>query len=86
MKYIIESGIIRSNPSYLTILNNAAITNDNKTNFLLFTRKDAIADMPKNKYNGSVNPKIEFSINDGSNTKNVTTISEYDLEKNLLPK
>tara|TARA_Y100000741_G_scaffold177046_1_gene134428 strand:+ start:1267 stop:1500 length:234 start_codon:yes stop_codon:yes gene_type:complete len=77
---------MRSNPSYLTILNNAAITNDNKINFLLFTKKAAIADTPKNKYNGSVNPKIEFSISDGSNTKNVTTISECDFEKNLLPK
>ncbi len=49
LKYIIESGIMISNPSYLTILNSEAITNDNKMNFLLFSRKDATADIPKNR-------------------------------------
>ena len=86
LKYIIESGIIISNPSYLTKENSPAVAKDNKINFLFFVRKDAIIETPKNKYSGSVNPKMEFSINDGSNTKNVTTINEYGLEKNLLPR
>ena len=76
----------QNNESFPNPINALVDLNDNKINFLLFTKKAAIADTAKNKYNGSVNPKIEFSINDGSNTKNVTTISEYDFEKNLLPK
>tara|TARA_B100000686_G_C15872506_1_gene517092 strand:+ start:96 stop:290 length:195 start_codon:yes stop_codon:yes gene_type:complete len=63
MKKIMDKGIIHNNASYLTIEDNARKMNDKKNNFLLFSNENIIMNIIKKINNGSVTPRIEFSIN-----------------------
>ncbi len=58
-----DKGKIHNNALYRTIEDNARKINDKKNNFLLFSNENIIMNIIKKINNGSVTPRIEFSIN-----------------------
>ena len=84
MKKIMDKGIIHNNASYLTIEDNARKMNDKKNNFLLFSNENIIMNIIKKINNGSVTPRIEFSINLWLKPNKLAPINENFGETNFL--
>ena len=71
-------------PSPRTIVQNAANTNEIKTNFLSFFNKNTSDVAPSKMYNGSVAPKIEFKRILGSKIHKDDAIKAYFCLTNLV--